>query len=104
MRQSGGWQEQSFEVIGSMSVCRTCNRMAVTERGHQQLDMQTCDPAAHRLNQRSNERARRQAQKGRRRGTWQWPGRHRTGRPARPSAGPFRSLLLIRTTKVKFLE
>ena len=61
-RQEGG-RQHSFETIGSMSVCRKCNRRAHTAKGRQKLELQACDPAAHRLNQRARDKARRQGQK-----------------------------------------
>ena len=60
-RQEGG-RQHSFETIGNMSVCRKCNRRAFTAKGRQKLELQACDPAAHRLNQRARDKARRQAQ------------------------------------------
>ena len=59
-RREQGGRQHSFEVIGSMSVCRKCNRRAHTAASRRALEMQACDPAAHRLNQRAREKARRQ--------------------------------------------
>ena len=61
-RQEGG-RQHCFETIGSMSVCRKCNRRAHTAKGRQKLELQACDPAAHRLNQRARDKARRQGLK-----------------------------------------
>ena len=61
-RQEGG-RQHSFETIGSMRVCKKCNCRALTAKGKQKLELQACDPAAHRLNQRARDKARRQGHK-----------------------------------------